>query len=150
MHEGPPEFEDKENEALTLKMGILRFGVELSDSREILSFPDIDPEIYKEKKLSDAEFPEYSTPIDVLLERFKNEGMKVVLGKRGGEILVLPAKTDETNDMAVMEDCLLLSHLEVAEGMDERLKELILKSKEFKNKGYGWRDVGFWSFSKDE
>lgn len=66
--------EKKEKDVLTL-------AKELHESNEVFPFPGLRPEAYAQLKATDEEFPGYVTPIDGLLERFKNEGMKVVLGK---------------------------------------------------------------------
>ncbi len=60
--------------------------------------------------------------LDKLIERFKNEGMKIVLGKypKSGNIFVLPA---QSNDIEI--DSILLSCLQSDRVKDDRLKKLI-------------------------
>ncbi|HVB19771.1 MAG TPA: hypothetical protein VNF51_00570 [Candidatus Paceibacterota bacterium] len=120
MTEGPPN----QSEILRLKKEkIIALAVELSESKEVFPFPGIDREAYATIKASEEEDPGYVTLIDELIERFKNEGMRVVLGKypASGNVFIVPAQSNN-----VIDDNLFPRHLQVNEGMDERLEELIL------------------------
>ena len=77
-------------------------------------------------KADEEEMPGYATPIDELIERFKNEGMKVVLGKnpQSGNVFVLPGQSDDIEN-----DNLFPKHLNINDGMSDTLRELIALSK---------------------
>jgi hypothetical protein len=122
MNEVPPN--QAENEAKEQKRSeVVALARELSESNENFSFPGIHPESYAKIKAELEEYPGCSTPIDELLERFRNEGMKVVLGAdpESGNVFILPGGSDDIEN-----DSLLLKSLQVDEIIDERLKELIL------------------------
>ena len=108
------------------KEQFIALAKELSERHEEFPFPGISRESYAKAKASDEQFPGYSTPIDILLEKFRTQGMKVVLGLHPGieNIFLLPIGSDNID-----EDSLFPRHLEVSEGMDERLKKLILANK---------------------
>jgi sugar phosphate isomerase/epimerase len=117
MSELPPNrAEQKKGEIITL-------AKELSESSESFPFPGIHPESYAKIKTEEEEYPGCATPIDELLERFANEGMKVVLGAHpeSGNVFILPAGSDDIEN-----DNLLPRSLQIDETMDERLKQLIV------------------------
>jgi hypothetical protein len=120
MSEGIPTHSEKEP---TKNERIIALALELHERNEIFPFTGIVPESYEQRKMSDQEYPEYSTPIDELIERFKNEGMKVVLGKnpQSGNVYILPAGS---TDLEM--DNVLPAQLQINENMGEKLKELIL------------------------
>jgi len=99
---------------------------EIIERQETFPFPGIDPEAYSKIKVDEEQSPGYSTPIDELLERFRNEGMKVVLGKHpeSGNVFILPAQSDDIEN-----DNLFPKHLLPGEEMNEKLKKLILARK---------------------
>ena len=74
-------------------------------------------------KASEEEDSGYTTPVDDLIERFKNEGMKVVLGKnpQSGNVYVLPSES-----INIEMDSISPRQLQLGEEMNEKLKELIL------------------------
>ena len=104
---------------------------ELSEVREGFPFPGVSPEYYPELKAVSEEFPEYSTPIDELITKFQTQGMKIILSKdpKSGNVFILPL-----NSTDVEMDNLSPRHMMITEGMDERLKKLILANKELKNR----------------
>ena len=97
--------------------------MELYESGEFFPFVGIDPESYSRMKAGEEEDPGYTTPIDEIVERFKNEGMKVVLGKnpQSGNVFVLPAQSSN-----IEMDSVSPRQLHIGEGMNEKLRELIL------------------------
>jgi hypothetical protein len=125
MSEGPPKQRVESSEKMPVAEYIL-LAKELVESQEHFPFPGIDPQAYSKIKADEEEALGYSTPIDELLERFKNEGMKVVLGKHpeSGNVFILPAQSDDIEN-----DNLFPKHLLVSEEMDEKLKKLILARK---------------------
>jgi hypothetical protein len=120
MSEGIPTRSEKEP---TRKEKIIALAVELYESREVFPFAGIDPESYSRMKVDEEEYPGYTTPIDEIVERFKSEGMKVVLGKnpQSGNVFVLPAQSDN-----IEMDSISPRQLQLNEGMNEKLRELIL------------------------
>lgn len=118
----PPELAE---EKLT-KEQFIALAKELSERHEGFPFPGISPESYTEAKASDEQFPGYATPIDILLERFRTQGMKVAFGPHpeSGNVYLLPLNSDNIN-----EDGLFPRHLMVLDGMDENVKKLILANK---------------------
>jgi hypothetical protein len=127
MNEGSPLPPSKETEDKQSRERAIGLAKELFASQERFPFPGLEPESYAALKAIAEEFPEYSPPVDALLERFKNEGMKVVLGKDpgSGNIYILPAQSDD-----IREDSIFPRHFLVSADMDERIKRLIEMSKQ--------------------
>jgi hypothetical protein len=121
MNEGPPQRFERRNP----KEKLVALAKELSQSGEQFPFSGIGPEAYSKMKATDEEYPGYTTPIDELIERFENEGMKVVLGTdpESGNVFILPSQSD---DIAM--DSISPKQLTLNEEMDSRIKELILLS----------------------
>ncbi|OHA85608.1 MAG: hypothetical protein A2408_00960 [Candidatus Yonathbacteria bacterium RIFOXYC1_FULL_52_10] len=126
MMEGPPNQNNKTEEKSQKRREMIALATELSKSRERFAFPGIEAGSYQKLKAVEANFPGYATPIDKLVERFKNEGIKVVLGDdpESGNIHILPAHSDDINN-----DSVFPRHLQISEGMDGKLKQLILLNK---------------------
>ena len=120
MSEGIPTSSEKEP---TRKEKIIALAAELFESNETFSFSGIDPESYSKMKASEEEDSRHTTPVDDLIERFKNEGMKVVLGKnpQSGNVYVLPSES-----INIEMDSISPRQLQLGEEMNEKLKELIL------------------------
>lgn len=119
---------ERERKIEDVRDEMIALAKELSESGEGFPFPGISRETYSRMKATDEEFPGYSTPIDELLERFKKEGMKVVSGDRpmSGTVYVLPLESNDKESDGIFPEC-----LEVNDMMDEKLKELISKRREF-------------------
>jgi len=101
---------------------------ELAESGEIFPFPGIDPDAYAKLKADEEEFASYDIPIEIapideIIRRLTNEGMKIVLGPNPetGNIYILPKDSHNTG-----RDSTLPKSLRIIEGMDARLKALIL------------------------
>ena len=122
----PGQSINKSNEREQRIKRIVALALELSTKPEGFSFPGIDPSAHSRIKAEQEEYPGYSTPVDELIERFNNEGMKVVLGAHpeSGNVFILPSGSNDIEN-----DNLLPRHLQIGETMDERLKELILMSR---------------------
>ena len=99
---------------------------EIVERNEVFPFPGINPEAYSELKETDEKYPGYSTPIDEIISKCQTEGIKVFFGRNpdDGNVFVAPASTN------FVKDCLFPRHLQITEGMDEGLKQLILKNRE--------------------
>lgn len=130
----PPSREEIEKrEVAEQKRKRIHLARELGKILERLPFPGIDPEHYAKLKAEEEEFPRYVTPIDELVARFKDRGMKVVLGKNpeSGNIFVLPFGSDDIEN-----DSLLPQHFQPDGIMNKQLKELVSLSKDqIKDKG---------------
>jgi len=106
----------------TAQVERMRMVAEIIESGEVFHFPGIRPEVYEQIKEEQAEYPGYTTPIDELLLRFQNEGMKLIAGRDvySRDILVLPQGSDD-----VVSDALPFKNVSVAGDIDSRLQELV-------------------------
>ena len=120
MSEDIPIHSEKEP---TRKEKIISLAKELFESQETFPFLGVDPGGYLEMKAGDEEAPGYTTPTDEIIERMKNEGIKIVLGKnpQSGNVYVLPAQSTD-----IEMDSMSPKRLQISEGMNEKLRELIL------------------------
>lgn len=120
----PEQFSNKTQESPIEKQKreIIELARALSGGQETFSFPGIAPEFYSNMKAEELAYPGFATPIDDLLERFKNEGFKIVLGEHpeSGNVFVLPAQSDDIEN-----DSVLLSRLQDVGVTDARLRKLI-------------------------
>ena len=93
---------------------ILELVGKLNESGETFPFPEINPEIYLKMKKTDEEYPGYTTPIDKIVDRCKNEGVKVVLGKypESGNIFILPAGSNDIEMDSLPLDCLAIENIQ--------------------------------------
>jgi hypothetical protein len=114
------------------RRNFIRLAHQLIESADkpILPFPGLKPEVYEKIKSEEEEYPGYTRPIDERLERFKNEGMKLVFTKYSDinkpescNILVMPGLSD-LNDTEIIENSLLLQNLSDGDN-DIRLIRLI-------------------------
>jgi hypothetical protein len=110
------------------KAEIIGLARELSAGNESFSWPGIDPDTHAEIKAGDEQYPGYTTPIDELVERFKAEGVKVVLGKYAdsGNVFVLPAGSNDIEQDSISPKLLVASRV-----IDGRLKKLIVRAQEW-------------------
>jgi len=123
MNEFPPnKFEDENSREEERKREIMALATELSESQEVFPFPGMNESDYLEAKAGDLEYPGYTTPVDELIKRCQNEGMKVVLGEHpeSGNVFILPANSDDA-----AKDSIYPRQLRINPGMNEKLKELI-------------------------
>ncbi len=121
MNEGSPKHEPMPSEERPKKERMIALALELSQSQETFSFPGLDPDTYPKIKAAEEEYPGYTTPIDKLVERFKREGVKVVLGKHpeSGNVFILPSQSNDIEN-----DSISPKQLHTSELTDARLKEL--------------------------
>ena len=122
----PQKAEDDMRREMTPMERYVLLATKLAENGEHFPFSGLAPEAYSRIKAEEAEYPGYTTPIDELVERCKNEGMKVVLGKHpeSGNVWILPAHSEDANQDAIAPRQLLIN-----ETIDERLKNLILMSR---------------------
>ena len=124
MSEGVPTHTEK---APTRRETIIALAIELHESQEVFPFPGLDSAAHAKVRADierDADESGYTVAMfDELLERFEKEGMKVVLGKnpKSGNVYILPAQSDD-----IEMDNLSPKQLQLSEGMNEKLCELIL------------------------
>lgn len=125
------ETNNQGNEKNILAKRIQTLAIELHQKQEVFPFTGIDENAYMRIKAAQAIFTEpteygYTTPIDTLIERFKQEGMKVVLGTdpTSGNVYILPS---ESNDIEM--DSIFPSQLNPDGVTDEKLKELITRKR---------------------
>ncbi len=130
--EGPAKiFESPEGKRIRQKREMATLAIELAEGGKVFPFPGIDATAYAKMKADEEDLIGYVTPIDTVLERFRTEGIKIVPGAtpETGNVYVVPGKSGETtND--TRNDSLVPKQLEIIEGMDEQLKQLILMEKE--------------------
>jgi len=122
--------EAEKKEKLAILVALAR---EVNEQQEKILFPGINSENYSRMKADEEEFPGLATPIDDLIVRFKNEGMKVVLEKsrnnaNTGNVFVLPVGSDNIED-----DGILIEKLQIEESLSEKIRELILLARNYKN-----------------
>lgn len=108
------------------KEDVIRLTRELSESHEVFSFFGIEEAVYAKLKADDEDYPGFTTPIDELIDRLVAHGMKVVLGDdpNNGDAWILPA-----DSVDIASDSVLPRHLKIVDGMDPRLKKLVLYGK---------------------
>lgn len=143
MNEWPSNKKEKSEKDLRRER-IAALAIELSESGEIFPFTGIDQEGYKKIKAdaeadkSRSDYDISSPTIDELVERFNNEGMRVVLsrskdGTYSGTVFILPSRSSERNfglsNFDIQCENIFPKHLQIGEGMNEKLKELILLSR---------------------
>lgn len=115
------------------KERIAALSSELIESGETFPFPGIDPEMLLNLKADIARDEEQSgytmTMFDKLVERFKNEGVKVTLGKypESGNVFVLPSNSNDIEN-----DNIFPKHLQTS-GIKEKLEELVLLKKQVRS-----------------
>src|SRR5687768_6062613 len=112
MNEGPTQnpLENKKFAIEEMRWKMSALAIELSQSTESFPFTGMDNESYQERKTIEVEYPGCATPIDELLERFKKEGMKVMLGKDPANSFVLPSNSND-----LVNDSVLTRHLQINE-----------------------------------
>ena len=125
--------EIEEQERAERKRRKIFLARELGKIRERISFPGIDPRHYEKVKAFEQEFSGYATPIDGLIARFEDQGMKIVFSPdpESGIIYVLPFDSDD-----FVNDSILPQLLQTDGIMNGDLKELVFLCKDqIKNRG---------------
>jgi hypothetical protein len=105
----PNKKSDQERNEKNISQEYILLSKNLSESKEIFPFPGINQEDYINLKKTDEEYPGFVTPIDELLEKFKFQGMKVVLSPtdpESGNVFILPAESNN-----IIEDSLSPKYL---------------------------------------
>lgn len=121
----PNQDEIEKNEKMGISQEMISLAESLSHSQEAFPFYGIEPTAYSKIRETDENYPGYTTPIDELIERFKEKGLKVTMGPHpeSGNIFVLPADSDDIEN-----DGISPRQLQIGEGMNDELKRLISAS----------------------
>lgn len=109
---------------------IIKLAESLIRKKESLPFFGIDPIGYSKIKATEEEYPDFTTPVDEIIKRLEKEGMKIVLSETDSSmanVFVMPLASDN-----IEKDSLPVRDLQIKEDMDENLKNLVLKMREFK------------------
>ena len=121
--DGEKEKREKEKEARRIEKVAL--AAEIIENHEFFAFPGISPDAYSRMKADEEEFPGFAAPIDDLIKRFKDEGMKIAFvpgdNPGMGNVFVLPGGSGDIEN-----DSILPCKLQINEAMDDKLKVLIL------------------------
>ena len=114
------------NESERSKQRIVDLVRELEKGKERFSFSGIDDIGYAELKASEEDLPKFVTSIDELIERFKREGIKVVLGSvpESGNAFILPYGSND-----IEKDSIPSRHLKTDGIVDGRLREVVLSDR---------------------
>ncbi|MDQ3076508.1 MAG: hypothetical protein M3Q63_00415 [bacterium] len=126
MDKEQPQFNNANEEKEQNKQRIIALTTEIVNSKEVFPFSGIDPAAYSRMKASDEEYPGFTTPIDEIIERMKNEGMKIVFGDHpeSGNVFVLPLHSDDIKNDSIQPGLLLEDTIS-----NDNLKELVLRTK---------------------
>lgn len=119
MSEGPPDHFEKEESARA--ESILEIAHAVIERNESFPFPGLGPEAHARLRAAEEEMPGYATPIDELVARFEQEGLKVALGTHpeSGNVFVLRVGSDDIEN-----DSVFPRHLRITDDMNEDLKRL--------------------------
>jgi hypothetical protein len=131
MSEGPPKLpqQNADTEAPEKERSLREYvdlAKELAQNQESFPFSGITNDAYEKLKAVAEEFPQYCPPIDELVGRFKQHGLKVVLGKdpESGNVFILPGDSDN-----IEEDSIAPKQLEITADMNPKLQQLILANR---------------------
>ena len=74
--------------------------MELIENNETLSFLGLNPGSYNLLKAEEKEFPGFATPIDEIIKKCEEQGLKIELGRNqsGYDMFLLPANSDDLAD----------------------------------------------------
>ncbi|MFT6829405.1 MAG: hypothetical protein ACJAV6_000231 [Candidatus Paceibacteria bacterium] len=98
----------------------LTLAMELIESNETLSFPGLNIESYNTLKAEEEEYPGFATPIDEIIKKCEEQGIKIEIGKNpdGSNMFLLPKDSDD------IDDSLRFKHLNLDAIDNEKLKQL--------------------------
>ena len=130
MHEAEAAKEAKERKLADL----LELSIEVSERKEAFPFSGLDPEEYAKIKATDEEYPGFSTPVDEMIAKFEEQGMRLALStfdSQKGNAYIIPGDMEPTQKN--IEDWgLKPENFEITNDMDESLKKLIEVAKDYK------------------
>ncbi len=122
----PSQFEaDSNEEKKRVLERIISLAQQIAEKGEVYQFPGIETKSHETLKADDDEYPGYTTHVDVILERMKSEGIKIVQANnpQSGNVFAMPA---QSNDMS---DSILINHLQVSDHLTKEVQELLLLTK---------------------
>ena len=104
------------------KRAYIALAKELSERTEGFAFPGMNEDSYAELKATEEEGEGYITPVDDIVVRLQNEGIKVVLGDHpeNGDVYILPQGSSD-----ILQDSILPRHLMATEDMEPELRKLV-------------------------
>ena len=122
------EAESKEQ----MKGEYIGLAKELSERAEAFAFPGVNEDSYAELKATEEEGQGYITPIDDIVVRLQDEGIKVVLGEHpeNGDVYILPQGSSD-----IQQDSILPRHLMATEDMEPELRKLVDMNVDLNRKG---------------
>lgn len=93
---------------------------ELMESNEELDFPGLNIESYNTLKSEEKEYPGFATPIDEIIIKCEDQGLKIEIGSNpdGSNMFLLPAESDN------LDDSLRFKHLNLNSINNETFKKL--------------------------
>ena len=121
------ESHEREKSKLEKATKLLKLVEKINESNERIPFPGIHPEVYSRMKKDEEEFLDCVTPIDEIIKRCEEEGIKVVIGKNpeSSNVFVLPADSTDIEMDSIPSYWLMIDAVK-----DERFRELIQLTKE--------------------
>ncbi|HBC44547.1 MAG: hypothetical protein UX08_C0002G0051 [Candidatus Collierbacteria bacterium GW2011_GWB1_45_35] len=123
----PDETSRKAEKQTRLKIEqYITLAEKLSLYLEPIPFSGIDEESLVRLRFTDSQYPGFSTPIDKIITRMEQEGIKITFGTHpgSGNVYVLPYLSNDIEN-----DSISPRHLKLSVDMDEVLKSLILANK---------------------
>jgi hypothetical protein len=98
----------------------LTLAMELIEGNESLSFPGLNIESYNRLKADEEEYPGFATPIDEIIKKCEEQGVKIEIGKNpdGSNMFLLPKDSDD------VDDSLRFKHLNLSAIDNETFKKL--------------------------
>ena len=92
------------------------------ESNESLPFPGLNLESYNTLKSEEEEYPGFATPIDEIIRKFQEQGVKIEPGNSpdGANMFLLPKNSND------LDDSLRFKHLDIDAIENEQFKKLVL------------------------
>ena len=123
------KFPNPENtlEKKVTKEDCVQLATELVKRPESFPFKGLEDEAYAKIKATDEEYPGFTTPIDELIKKFADHGIKVSFGDdpKSGNIFLVPSNSSDVGN-----DGLSPKNFKATEDMDPELKKLIESAKQ--------------------
>lgn len=129
MNEYPTDHLEKEAKEQK-KRDYIELGKEISERGEVFPFSGVTSKAYADLKAAAEAYPEDTTPIDKLMEMYRDQGIKIVVSKNpsNATVFIMPRYSDNVDW-----DSIFPRQLELHDDMDEDLKRLIKLNIELNN-----------------
>jgi hypothetical protein len=126
MSESLPQLPSNEEQKKADREKYIQLIETLSQKVDGFPFPGVDEETLKGLLEEEAKYPGFATPVEKLLIRMREEGIKIVQGVHpgSGNVFVVPLLSDDIEN-----DSLFPRHLDPTPDMDSQLRELILANR---------------------